>query len=107
MSDTIAMPLELLDTVNHGNGQPLCPGCVGGRLHPYKVTFGTNQMLTGMGWQFTDFLEGFVAVCVGNRDHRRAWAKRDPEVSSDDLGPEVPACGFSMPLTAGRWKVGG
>jgi hypothetical protein len=97
MSDTIAMPLDLLNQINGGNGQPLCPSCKHGRLHPYKVTFGTNQLLTGMGWQGADFLSGFVAVCVGNGSYLRQRA----ESGEPSEVEEVPACGFSMPLTPG------
>jgi hypothetical protein len=101
MSDTTAMPLELLNMASHGHGQPLCPGCRGGRLHPYKVEFPVS-VVPGTGWQGSDFLFGFVAVCVGNASYRRDRQKADPGLSADDLGDEVPPCGFSMPLTARR-----
>lgn len=90
VSDTTAMPLDLLNQVNHGSGQPLCPACNGGRLHPYHVTFGTG-VVPGQGWQGADYLTGFVAVCRG---------------SADRAGPVIEPCGFSMPLTSGRHGVG-
>ncbi len=102
MSETNAMPLDLLDEVNYGNGQPLCPGCIGGRLHPYKVEFGTGY-IPGRGWQGVDYLSGFVAVCVGNASYLAMLAKEYARLGEEfEPDPEVPACGFSMPLTAGR-----
>lgn len=98
MADTIAIPQELLDTMNNGRGQPLCPGCSGGRLHPYYVSFQTS-IVPGHGWQGADYLTGFVAVCTGNLTHLRKGAK---EGGTFDPADVLPPCGFSMPLTAGR-----
>lgn len=89
MSGTTAVSYEVLADRNFpGTGQPKCPGCVGGFLHPYLVEF----TLPLDGWQGVDYLTGWVAVCVGNDHDRRAR----PDVAAD---VEVPACGFSMPLT--------
>jgi hypothetical protein len=107
MADTIAVPLDFLAQANMSgsSGQPLCPSCIGGRLHPYRVTIN----LTGLkpegsgepygGFYGVEYLEGWVAVCVGNeqanRKTRESYAKYDEEPPVD---PEVPACGFSMPM---------
>jgi hypothetical protein len=111
MSDTIAVKLEFLAKANMSGdtGQPRCPGCRGGRLHPYRVTIN----LTGLdpegsaasygGWYLVEYLEGWVAVCVGNeaanRKIREVYAGYGEEAPVD---PEVPPCGFSMPMTPGR-----
>jgi hypothetical protein len=87
MSDTIAMPQDLLERCNLGGGaNPLCPACPSGRLHPYYVSFSTSIM-PGTGWYGADYLNGFVAVCMGIRD--------SPHFA------DAPPCGFSMPLVPG------
>jgi hypothetical protein len=104
VSDTTAVQLDLLAKVNMspGSGQPLCPRCNGGRLHPYLVEI---SLSFGVGdrWHGADYLTGWVAVCVGNRDDNRqvteTYAKYDEEPPVD---PEVPPCGFSMPMTPHR-----
>jgi len=87
VSDTIAMPSELLKTCHLGqDGNPLCSACPSGRLHPYYVSFRTS-LTPGAGWYGADYLNGFVAVCVGVKDSEY-FADADP-------------CGFSMPLVPG------
>ena len=97
MSDTTAVPSDYLARANHdrvppeGNaGRPLCPACPGGRLHPYQVTIGLNVV---GGWKGVDYLEGWVAVCVGAR-------ARDGVVARD-----VAPCGFTLPMTPKTWET--
>jgi hypothetical protein len=106
VSETLAVPLDWLDDANgYGNGQPLCPSCQAGRLHPFKVTVGLSA--GGDGWSGVDYLEGWVAVCRGNGDYLRQQRQvRDSypqdadglaaEPGTDEL--EQPPCGFSMPM---------
>lgn len=99
MSETRAVPLEQLVRANLGQGPyplPLCPACIGGRLYPYQVTIRVG---------LSDWIEGWVAVCVGNDDYKRAVAVQyrgihDP--NSDDYQPDVEPCGFSMAMTPQR-----
>jgi len=91
VSDTTAVPLAYLATANYDRvppegqgGRPLCPACVGGRLHPYMVEIGLTQ---ATGWHGVDYLVGWVAVCVG--------AKAADGVMAVDVEP----CGFSLPMT--------
>lgn len=104
MSETRAVPLDQLTRANVGEGPyplPLCPGCIGGRLYPYRVaiTVGFVQAYHG-----ADYLEGWVAVCVGNETRNREMAKAFPDCGED---PDVPPCGFSMPMTPHRLPRGG
>jgi hypothetical protein len=111
MSDTWAVPTDFLAQANMSadSGQPLCPGCNGGRLHPYKVTIGLeglnpegNRAPYG-GWHGVDYLEGWVAVCVGNAAANRKLSERYAALDEEPpVDPEVPACGFSMPMTPHR-----
>lgn len=102
MADTIAVPLDHLARANYDTtGQPLCPACQGGRLHPYYVTFALR------GFQGVDSLSGWVAVCVGNREYNLAmrgfenWRERDENYAEvDDMSP----CGFSMPMMPHRTR---
>lgn len=91
MSDTTAVPSAYLARANDDRlppdgqgGNPLCPACIGGRLHPYQVTIGLN---TGHSWKGVDYLVGWVAVCKG--------AKAADGVMASDHAP----CGFSLPMT--------
>lgn len=77
-------------------GKPLCPACYGGRLHPYKVTISLSDGVKG--WDGTDYLEGWVAVCRGNRDY---WDTL--EGSERGEVSITPPCGFSLPMTAHVW----
>lgn len=87
MSDTIAMPSEFLKQCHFGqDGNPLCPACTNGRLHPYYVSFRTS-LVPGAGWYGADYLNGFVAVCVG--------------VKGSEYFKDADPCGFSMPLQPG------
>lgn len=99
MSDTVAVPLADFERVamsGRGNAQPLCPSCNGGRLHPYRVTM-TVPRNSG-DWLGLN-LEGWVAVCVGNGDYRRAMLELFPDDEGTDEAPnEVEPCGFSMAL---------
>jgi hypothetical protein len=96
MSDTIAVPLDFLTKANLGDtAQPLCPACVGGHLHPYKVTIPLNVM-PGHGWKGVDYIEGFVAVCVGDQFERIA-AEKDGRTPA--MVNPCPPCGFSLPMT--------
>lgn len=85
--------------------QPLCPACHGGRLHPYSVTFEFPTVINGLHFtsERVDWLEGWVAVCVGNASYRRdivaQYAKVGETYEPED---EVPPCGFAMPLTPKR-----
>lgn len=93
MSDTIAVPLDYLAKANHDDtGQPLCPSCKGGRLHPYMVTMSLNFVT---GWHGVDYLVGWVAVCVGDRNQRAEAKKRGYEPTF--VEPQPP-CGFSMQM---------
>lgn len=95
MTGTRAVPLSALPALNggHGTGQPLCPACNGGRLHPYEVTVivpGTTGVEALVGKTLT----GWVAVCKGNADYLR-----HPDYQEDAEGLELsPPCGFSMTL---------
>lgn len=102
MSDTRAVPLAQLVKANVGEGpcpQPLCPHCVGGRLHPYRVSIHVE-------YQDAEWVDGWVAVCVGNDTYRRETAKaynHDPDdPTGDAYAPLVEPCGFSMPMTPHR-----
>jgi len=93
VNGTRAVPLDSLRPLNGGydTGQPLCPACQAGRLHPYEVEVvvpGPGPVTYGVGVA----LSGWVAVCVGNRDYRATLD--DPE----EIDLSAP-CGFSMPLT--------
>jgi len=68
------------------NPLPLCPGCTGGRLHPYKVSINLGPH----GWQGVEYLDGWVAVCIG--DHNPHGYLVEP----------AKPCGFSMPMTPHR-----
>lgn len=94
---TTAIPSDVLAMQRNGvTGQPLCPGCVGGYLHPYLVE--VSLRVTG-GWHGVDYLTGWVAVCVGNGGYKRAHAGEDL-TGLDDVEP----CGFSMQLTPHRHR---
>lgn len=87
MSGTTAMATDLLTRAAFGHySPPLCPQCVGGRLHPYVVEFDLGYP----GWQGVTGLSGWVAVCKGAK------------AGEDFLEEDVPPCGFSMPLTPHR-----
>lgn len=95
MTGTTAVPSDVLEQAamqGPGGGNPLCPACVGGRLHPYKVEFSLGPP----GYQGAIGLTGWVAVCKGNIPHRRRIAEAGLE--DWETGDQEP-CGFSMPLT--------
>lgn len=95
--------------------QPLCPACIGGHLHPYAVTFGFPTVVNGLHFtsERVDYLEGWVAVCVGNKAYHKAmveqYAKTDEEYDPDGEIEIKPGCGFSMALTpkTHHWRTGG
>lgn len=81
---TTAVPMSLVVAEDGSRRRALCPSCIGGRLHPYKI-----QIDLG-GFEGISHLTGWVAVCAGSRA---------------DLGEsqvDLPACGFSTPLTPDR-----
>lgn len=90
-SNTWAVPSDVLANPYHGaSGQPLCPACVGGRLHPYLVEISLSDHPSG--WHGANYLTGWVAVCVGTQVGDPAFAEA------------APACGFSMPMTPHRYS---
>jgi hypothetical protein len=98
-----------LDLIGYNDGdQPLCPSCISGRLHPYAVTFSLARAVNGVHHtsERVDWLEGWVAVCVGNRDYRRYQEKLAAEYPNEPdwqhIDSLVEPCGFSMPLTPRR-----
>lgn len=105
-SETLAVPLDWLDDASGGpgTGQPLCPACPHGRLHPFRVTIVLSR--ADGTWNGADHLEGWVAVCQGNRDHLQArqqyrQAAGLPKPALDaSVEVEHPGCGFSMPMHA-------
>lgn len=66
-----------------GGVGPLCPACISGRLHPYKVEISLGPL----GYEGVGYLDGWVAICRGEEDQE----------TGEEL---VPPCGFSMPMTA-------
>ena len=101
---THAVPLELVG-YNDGD-QPLCPKCIGGRLHPYSVSIHLARASRGVTYtgERVNSLSGWVAICVGNRDYRR-WKQKEAERYPDeDWGTDDPIepCGFWMPMTPHR-----
>jgi hypothetical protein len=87
-------------------GQPLCPACDGGRLHPYLVEFGLTSP-AGEAWHGADFLAGWVAVCVGNADQLQLddELRRQLQLPAEAV-PVRPGCGFSLPMRAGTRSAG-
>lgn len=79
---TTAVPTSLL--TQGGERRALCPACVGGRLHPYRVELNLG------GWQGFDQADGWVAVCDGSQ----------PDLGESDEPAEP--CGFAMPITPHR-----
>ncbi len=91
---TYAVPLEVVErSGGPGSGGPLCPACRDGRLHPYRVTFDFGFP----GWQNTESLDGWVAVCRGNKSYLGRWKELWPDIESGE--DVVPPCGFSMQMT--------
>ncbi len=104
MTGTTAVQLDYLAKMNRGGGpttgQPLCPACNGGRLHPFVVEINLAE-IPGRGWQGADGLVGWVAVCRGNAQYNRVvreWYASQGENYGEDTDDQ-PACGFSMPMT--------
>lgn len=102
MAETYAIALDTLVAAAYGDAmdaQPLCPGCIGGRLHPYRVTI----PLGFPGFQGVETLTGWVARCVGNADYIRAVQKLVEQHPGIDMPvPDlVESCGFAMPMTPG------
>jgi hypothetical protein len=105
---TTAVSLSQLGYAQDAGEQPLCPACHGGHLHPYHVRFSFPTVIRGLnyGIEPTDWLEGWVAVCVGNKQYQAAIKARFAAVGEQwDADNEIEVaepCGFSMPLTSGR-----
>jgi hypothetical protein len=99
---TTAVMTEQLGYAQDATEQPLCPACRDGRLHPYAVTFGFPMVTDGLHFtgERVDYLDGWVAVCVGNEAYERDMAKRLAEPYEPN--EPSPPCGFSMPLTPHR-----
>lgn len=87
MTGTRAIPTSVLDDANVmiGPPQPLCPACKYGRLHPYVVEIRLSTPASGPV-EGSDYLTGWVAICVGNKNNQEV---------DEQTGP----CGFSMPMT--------
>ncbi len=103
MTGTTAVPLETLAKAGMAtdSGQPMCPRCKIGFLHPYMVDIGLE--VDGESWYGVDYLIGWVAVCVGNADD--VDARERIYRQAKELPPaEVvhPPCGFSLPMAAKR-----
>lgn len=85
--------------------RPLCPACTFGVLHPYAVTFSFPTINNGLHFtsERVDWLEGWVAVCTGNKEYTKAmkarYEKMNEEYDPDNEITESPPCGFSMALT--------
>lgn len=103
MSDTRAVPLEQLVAANMAGPYPLplCPACRDGRLYPYKVTISVSATAAFHG---AHWLEGWVAVCEGNTNYKRAWAQAFPKENHSDVA-DAPPCGFAMPMTQHRHQL--
>jgi hypothetical protein len=81
---TTAVPASLI--TGGSKRRALCPNCVGGRLHPYKLIVdlgGVDGYAYGTAW---------VAVCEGS----------SLELAEDMGDVPVERCGFSVPLTPHR-----
>ena len=102
---TTAVPQDMLGYAKDATEQPLCPACHGGRLHPYAVQFDFPTIVDGLHYtsERADWLEGWVAVCVGNQAAEKAtaaqYAKMGETYEPNDLA--LP-CGFTMALTPKR-----
>lgn len=108
MIGTTAVMTDQLGYAQDAGEAPLCPACRGGRLHPYAVMFSFPTVINGLHYTSgrVDWLEGWVAVCVGNEAAEKAMTKRY-EAMGEEYDPEgeiatLPPCGFSMPLTPRR-----
>lgn len=102
MSETRAITSDWLARSAGGTattGRPLCPACIEGYLHPYRVEIGLGA--EPGGWGGVGSLVGWVAVCRGNaaeRENRRRLYEEAGETPPDD-DPAHEPCGFSMPMT--------
>jgi hypothetical protein len=101
VSGTTAVPSDVLAAANPDApwaGRPLCPACKFGHLHPFEVQIGLCREPSG--WHGVRYLTGWVAVCVGDAEHRRTEAEeaRRRNQFVEDLDVQEP-CGFAMPLT--------
>jgi hypothetical protein len=105
VSETRAVQLDVLADANRDSpwaGQPLCPACGFGHLHPYRVQISLSHHPGG--WQGANYLTGWVAVCVGNAEANRRHAQEC--LDRGWAAPQVqdhPPCGFSMSMTPHRY----
>jgi hypothetical protein len=104
VTGTVAVPLDWLKraypAVGDLTGQPLCPGCDGGYLHPYRVDIN----LAGPDGPWLDGvtrLTGWVAVCAGSRDRVAVLTRLYEQAGTTPDGGELdvtPPCGFALPM---------
>lgn len=87
MSDTYAISLDRM--LEGAAGQPLCPSCNSGRLHPYRIEV---SFLPYMG---VSGVEAWVLRCVGNASYRSWYEKR----GLDPLPEPAEPCGFAVSAT--------
>lgn len=104
MSQTTAVPADWLRKANMSvtTGQPLCPQCRVGYLHPFLVEVGLGA--DGLSWHGADYLVGWVAVCVGNADEvaaKNALYEANGDDPGDDVAVSLP-CGFVLSMQAKR-----
>lgn len=110
MSRTVAVPLEELAAADPFSltGQPLCPSCKVGYLHPYEVHI---HLGTAGAARFGAVgLVGWSAVCVGNGHYlsaKYAVLVAEGETEVPALVESMP-CGFAMPMAphaSGKLKM--
>jgi hypothetical protein len=104
VTETVAVQADWLAEADPTSltGQPLCPACKVGYLHPYRVVVSLRK--GDRAWHGADSLVGWVAVCEGNAAYNRAARKMyaDAETEQPSEAPEHPPCGFVLPMTPQR-----
>lgn len=106
MSDTTPVPYNVLVGANSfEEGQPRCPSCFWGRLHPYRVTMPLSRADRALeDFLGADYLTGWVAVCVGNHSRNKDAEQRE---RGDLVEVNQAPCGFTMGMTSHRWDESG